>query len=347
MTNILKKSLLFLKKYKIYLLISLFTILIAIPRFGHITSDVKHYINLAKFFRGNIEAEQLRDPFCYRILIPFLSSLLPFSLELNFTIINILITIIAYFIFVPYLKEFTDSEEKLYFGIFILVISFPTFNYSSSLLTDPGSFLIIITSLYFLIKGRYFLFSLVLSIGVLIRESALFMVLVILLLLIKKYRSYSLKKKITMSITIIPPIIVFFLVRIIVSSNFNIPSSGRNVFIPSLSILFNNLTDPISWTTFLLTLLPLLILYLIGVKFKDESYGFEIPQEKKIIIQTTIQANIIFFLYAIIMATMSGRFIWSIYPAFIPIVVNSFCKTNFFKKYLNPLLKRIIGKSQN
>ena len=150
-----------------------------------------------------------------------------------------------------------------------------------------------------------------------------------------------------MSITIIPPIIVFFLVRIIVSSNFNITPYGRNLFIPSLSILFDNLTDPISWTTFLLTLLPLLILYLIGVKFKDESYGVEIPQEKKIIIQTTIIATIIFFLFTIITATMSGRFIWPLYPVLIPIIVNSFCKTKFFKKYLNPLLKIIIGKNQN
>ncbi|MBA7649039.1 hypothetical protein ES703_56832 [subsurface metagenome] len=163
--------------------------------------------------------------------------------------------------------------------------------------------------------------------------------------LLLKNISYSLKKKIIMSIAIIPPIIVFFLVRIIVSSNFNITPYGRNIFIPSLSILFDNLTNPIYWTTFLLTLLPLLILYLVGVKFKDESYGVEIPQEKKIIIQTTILANIIFFLFTIITAAMSGRFIWLLYPAFIPIVMNSFCKTNFFKKYLDPLLKIIIGKS--
>ena len=165
--------------FRLFFVVITLTILLALPRFAHHTPDSPRYINLAKYFRSELPREQLLGPHAYRVLVPFLAAHIPSdNLAFNFALINVLATLIAYLIFIPYLKCFVTSRTDFNVGMLMLVMSFPSLNYASRVLTDPVGFLTFVIAAYLLLKEYYYRLSATVCLGVLARESLLCMVLV-------------------------------------------------------------------------------------------------------------------------------------------------------------------------
>ncbi|MGH7369832.1 MAG: hypothetical protein ACREIN_02985 [Candidatus Methylomirabilaceae bacterium] len=81
----------------------LLTVVLALPRFGRHSPDSLRYLALAKYFRGEVAREELRGPFAYRPLVPFLAAQLPpGNLDFNFAVIKIAATVLAYLLLIPY-----------------------------------------------------------------------------------------------------------------------------------------------------------------------------------------------------------------------------------------------------
>ena len=333
-------------RVRIFIILIVLTILMSLPRFAHHTPDSPEYIDLAKYFRGELSRELLYGPYVYRILIPFLAAHFPWNdLDVSFAVINIICTILAYFLFIPYLRNFVATRTELNVGMLMLVVSFPTFNYASGVLTDPAGFLVFVIAAYLLMKEKYLLLSGVISIGVLVRESLLSMVLVsvvyILLGNLSKESRHWKKVLITLILISVPPAIIFYGVRFYYS---DLP----NHFYWGLSLqgFLENIQRPIGWTTFLLTLSPPLFLFLIGIHHSGFGFINTLDDRQRRLLISLTGVSVLYIAYTNLIRTafMSGRFVWPFYTAFIPLALRASSKTSVFKKFLGPISNRLLGE---
>lgn len=113
-------------------------------------------------------------PLCYRVLQPLLASLLPFKCEVSFlvcTTVNIAICIILLY---RYLIEIGIDSKKAVIGIIIFAQLDTVYESFKGAETDSIGWVFILLSILLLIKKQDILFSLCVGIGVLGRESVLF-----------------------------------------------------------------------------------------------------------------------------------------------------------------------------
>lgn len=323
-------------RFRFLSVIFVLTILLSLPRFAHHTPDSKHYINLAKYFRGDLDRHSLRTPFAYRVLVPFLAAHGPSDdLDFNFAAINVGCTVAAYLIFVAYLKKLVTSSTELNVGATLLVVSFPSLNYSSGILTDPAAFLVCVAAAYLLSQERYALFAAVVSLGVLARESVLSMVLVAVLYLLMNSRRQRAALLTKLPLVIVPPAVVLIAVRLCFSD------MPHYLWIPSLQVMLSNLKRPVSWLTVLFTLCPTLVLFLIGVWTKRFGFVERLSfRQKNLLLSLTI-GGALTVIYSVVAAFMSGRFLWPLYTVLVPVAVLASNKTIIFTKLLGPLSDRI------
>lgn len=322
---------------KFFFVIILVTVLLGIPRFAHKTPDSIYYLQTSKYFSGEMEKTELKTPFAYRIVIPYLAHLGPVkNLEFNFAVINLLITILSYLIFAFFLKEFFGSDHLMKIGMILLLFSFPSLNYSSAVLTDAGSFLVIVLTAYLLLKERYFLAIISLSLGVFIRESVISMALAAsLYVLIAGWRNNRLKYLFYSFLTLISPVCVYLFLRT------QFLDVEGHIWLPSIAIVIRNLKRPDAWATFLLTLAPLLILIIIGIKQKGISFLKQMSWRNRIFVYSVTVSSVLLILYSVLAAFMSGRFVWPFYVVLIPVAVLSVKDTKVMNRFLEPI-SRII-----
>lgn len=322
---------------RLFIFIVLATALLSIPRFAHQTPDSEFYIETAEFFRGNFSYNELLPPYAYRVLLPFLAAYGPTSqIDFNFAIINVISTILAYSIFYYFLKSLYKKEAEVVFGIIILVVSFPTVNYSSGVLTDPIGFLVFVIATYFFLNEKKLLFSLTASLGVLAREANLSLVLAMLI-----YTTFfdhgTWRSKASLILTGLPPILTYFGIRLFFS---NLPGY---VWLPSFDIVWQNLTSPVSWMTFLLVILPPMIMIAIGMICKKPAITNLIKISDRnisVLFSWTIACTLL-IIYSVLSAFMSGRFAWPLYIALVPAAVTSMQNLPFFDKVIVPIIEKI------
>lgn len=329
---------------RLVLVVILLTVILALPRFAHHTVDAKHYINVAKYFQGDLPREQLLAPFAYRVLAPFLAAHLPLSdLSASFALMNIAARIMAYLVFIPYLQRFATSRTDLNVGILMLVVSFPSFNYASGVLSDPVGFLLFVIGAYLLVSESYYLLSASICVGVLAREPVLCLVLastiyVVIGNLSQRGRS-RLKVWITLLITSVPPIAVYFAVRAYFSDVYDQGYMGL-----SLRSFLTNMTRPIGWGSFLLAVGPSVIVSLIGFRQRGLGFAKSLGDREARVLLSLAVASLPFMIYSLAVYN-SGRYVWPFYTALIPIAVLSSNQTTLYIKWLGPLSDRILGGS--
>jgi hypothetical protein len=331
---------------RLVVVVILITVVLALPRFAHHTPDSKHYINVAKYFQGDLPREQLLAPFAYRIFVPFLAATLPSdNLDLNFALINVLATILAYLVFIPYLKRFVTSQTDLNVGMLLLVVSFPSFNYASGVLSDPVAFLLFVVAAYLLSSERYYALSAVISLGVLARESLLTMTLASIMYVCWSHvgqgeKGWRKASRVVPLVTI-PPAVVLIIVRACFS---DLPSAFH--WGVSLQRYVRTMRDPVNWATFLLTLGPPSILSLMGLRHRGrrpfESLTDRGERQLLSIAAATV-INILIPVAGISTAYISGRFVWPFYIALIPIAVLSSSQTWVVTRWVGPIANRILG----
>ena len=311
------------------------TILLSIPRFAHyVAPDSTHYVELASYFAGDLAKEALQTPFAYRILVPFLASLGPKNtLDVNFAVINTLFTAAAFVIFYFYLQQLLDDRFQINFGLLLLILAFPTVNYASGVMTDAAGFFFFVLATFLFLTKRYVTFTLALTVGVLAREGILVLIITLLAYLLISYKQRPREEwQPWLILTCVPPILAYIGVRFFFS---DLPSFFWH---PTLRQFIFTVSRPVAWATFLLTLLPPLLLIVLAYRRQTvpttellANWSFHTKTWLVSLTITGIALNI----YSITSAALSGRFVWPFYVVLVPVAAA------FFRNDGSPFFKTI------
>lgn len=115
-------------------------------------------------------------PFCWRVFVPFLASILPFELSLNFKIIALIsVALTGYFVFKIGQKIFGDNVLSISMMIGYFSISYATkYVIYDYWLPDAFAILLMTLGIYFILIKNDLAFLSVMSLGALTKESVLF-----------------------------------------------------------------------------------------------------------------------------------------------------------------------------
>ena len=323
----------------------LLTICLSIPRFAHQTPDSPDYVNLAQYLQGNASQEALLKPFAYRVLVPFLSTLLPINdSNISIALLSTIATVAAYLISIPYMRRLGLTPVQVCIGLIFFVLSFPTFNYASSVMTDAAGFFVFLAGCLFLLKERYVWLSLTICVGVLVRESLLALSLIAILDLFIRQMLFQ-KKLLTwkqmatqLLIVLIPPFLTFLATRFFLFPD--VPTNFRWGL--SLRGFLRNFSQPkIGWLTFTLTLCPPLLLFFYGLSYQGWDHVKRLSSRSKALLLAITVVSITYIIYSnsIKTAYMSGRFVWPFYSVLIPVAVLSLQDTPMFAWLVSILWK--------
>ena len=315
------------------------TIVIGLPRFAQHTPDSPQYVELARYFRGDTERDRLAAPYAYRVLTPFFAAQLPMrDVSINLALINVLCTVLAYLTFARYLARLLPSRTDVNVGMLLLTVSFPTFAYSSRVLSDPAGFLALVTATILLLDECRWAFSVTLTLGTLARDSVILMVAVFLLHRAMEGISAPEKRHwLTPTLAILPPIVTFFAVRAYFS---DLPDRTGA---PSLHQLWRNLESPLRCASVLLTIGPPTLLLLAGWRRKGLSFAADLPAPEKRLLLVITALGLVFGLYSLGAFVVGGRYFWPAYPGLIPLAVMAGIHTTLFTRWLAPAANALFG----
>jgi len=197
--------------------------------------DWDFYIRMSKDITSIFKREIIA-PFCYRPLMPFLASLLPFSLQINYALL-VFISIYLTGIILYFTLRINFNKIVSFIGLVIFCyLNYMILIYQHITPSDYGFFLIyfheiynvdslslffIMLCFYCILAGKKKGYSIFLVLGILTKESAIFTIPVFLLYTFlmrdrfenKKIRLHKYFKNL---LYIIPGILAYVLIRIIV-----------------------------------------------------------------------------------------------------------------------------------
>ncbi len=323
-------------RYRFYLSIIILTVLLSLPRFAHYTPDSIHYVELAKYFRGDLSRADLFAPQAYRVLVPWVAAIIPIqNLDFNFAAINLVATIFAYFIFARYLGEFVHSRTQLNLGMLLLVVSFPSFNYSSAVLTDAVGFLILVAASLLLLRNKPYQFCLLATVGVLIRDALLTLVLIFVLYsLIDTGSPWKRKFNLPLLLVIVAPTALYLIIRLHFA---DIGGYYRPFALDNAISIF---TEPNYWLTSTLTIFPPLLIFLTGIRSSGWAFLQQMDRAKVRLLAALTIVNC-----GILLVGISGRYIWPLYTSLIPAAVLS-SESTALSKWLSAIANRIFGAEE-
>lgn len=334
---------------RLWLATVILTVILSIPRFAHTTPDSIHYVNLARYFQGTESRERLQGPHAFRVVVPILAAFLPLeSPATGIALISVAATIAAYFVSIAYMKRLGMPPSLVRLGTLVFVISFPTLNYASGVLTDPAGFLAFILGCYLLLRRKYVLVSVATCVGVLIRESLLAVVLIAMMELLIGYCCQFGEKRLwkpmalKLIVVALPAIAAFLAIRLIAFPDI------RDVFVWEFSlegIIGNIARSRDGWLTLPLTLGPPLVLLAYGIYHNGWQDVMKLPASSKINLLSVAVVSVFYLLYSngTPVAYLSGRFAWPLYVALIPVAVLTIQRTPLFTKWLEPLLAKTLA----
>lgn len=272
--------------------------------------DILIYKNYIEYFRGEKSESSISPPYTYRILIPYLSSLLPFTPLTSLNLINIFFLYAGLISLYLMLKKIQTKFSLTITGCILYVFSFPVFYYASSGYID-GSFVGILTMLvYFVLSKKYFIFLIIFFISVLANEKAI----IILPFLISFIFAEKIELKKSLPLIAMSLCIYFmttYLIRKLTPSD-----SVTYIWFPETKFLMQNIFRPKTYLSMLLTLgIPGIISIISLFRFSKEklikfSYFY-----------IGYATSILLYVYSIFSAWSDGRTVWTSYPFTIPISV--------------------------
>lgn len=114
-------------------------------------------------------------PLCYRLVVPLFARHMPFALEQNFLLLSFAAVTLTCIFLYRYLQQLGCSRSASLIGVlFFLQLRSVVACFTHPIETDSWGWLATIAALYLLQNGRMTLFSIVVALGVLGRESVLF-----------------------------------------------------------------------------------------------------------------------------------------------------------------------------
>lgn len=143
--------------------------------------DSAHYLEMVEFFRGNLPVEGTRSPFSYRLLYPWVVSLLPTDPALTMSRINFLLLFVLAYVMYLITRSFGYGIFSSVCATGLCMISHPVMQYGSSVLVETPFMLLLAVGVYGIRKQWDWKRLAVLTIvGVGFKETALILALVYL-----------------------------------------------------------------------------------------------------------------------------------------------------------------------
>jgi hypothetical protein len=282
-------------------ILALTTIVASYIRFGHMYPDSSYYLLLVEFFRGTLSGTELIAPYCYRPLLPLIAAILPFTPELTFSLINMIMGIFLAWTLFFLAREFGFSNLSSLASSGICSFSLAVAYFGAAVLVDVGAVLFLALSMLLMIREvNGYKIAILLTIGILFKEIAIIGVLA--------YLFYRKTRDLT---AMIIPIITFALIRLVM------PSAN-----PEFIWQFQLYNFTLYLTHTLLSLLfgfvPFVLLCIAALirKIREPS---KYSREFKWMFIMGIPASAIFGM-GLFMAFFDARFIWPLYIALVPMM---------------------------
>lgn len=139
-------------------------------------NDAAFYMANVQFLRGEKLTYVFKGPFNERMLVTALAAVLPFEPLTAINIANILFLLVAIYYLHNLLKSFNLPDKYQWYALYMFVVSFPTFYYSTIGYTDPGVLAMIFMGVYAIYSGKYLLFVLAMILGTMAKEGIILLV---------------------------------------------------------------------------------------------------------------------------------------------------------------------------
>lgn len=153
-------------------------LLVALPRFNRNSmiverpmNDARYFVAYVEYFRGEQPSDFIRPASNWRILVPYLASLLPFTPLSAINITNLFCLSISIIILFTCMALLNIRESLCWMGCWIFIFSFPTFYYTCIGYIDPGVMLFTSLAVFFTLKQNFSGLILAYTLGALTKET--------------------------------------------------------------------------------------------------------------------------------------------------------------------------------
>jgi hypothetical protein len=138
--------------------------------------DAAFYIGNVEYLRGDKITYALCAPFNERLLVTVLAAPLPFSPMTSINVVNVLFLLLSIYSLYKLLNFFKLSERSVWAGLYMFVLSFPTFYYGTIGYIDSGVLLMIFVGTYAIYKEQPWIYLLAILLGTLAKEGIILLV---------------------------------------------------------------------------------------------------------------------------------------------------------------------------
>lgn len=210
--------------------------------------DLKYFKAYVEYFRDQPLTAPLRPATNWRFLIPYIASKIPFDAVTSINLVNCVFLILALGVFYKTLELLKIEPNKIWHSLWLFILSFPMFYYSTIGYVDASLFFFIALSIYFTIINKPGLFLLSILMGLCVKETIAIAIPFYLFYHLKTDR----KKAIYVSlITLISFLVLFYLIKKI--APVSIEGSENNFWKFDLANMKNNFFRINTWLSFILS----------------------------------------------------------------------------------------------
>jgi len=271
--------------------------------------DMKGYVLLTLYFRGENDGKELENPYTYRPLAPLIAAQIKFlSAPDALNLVNIFLSFLILLYLYKLQIKLNLSFNFALFGCFLYSLSFPNLYYTTVCRIDPMLIFFITFGLYLILKENNYLMILLYLLGGAVKES-----LIILPIIHLSYLYFAKKINLKSILPLIINIAVFIVSSLFVRKQMNFGSFY--LWSPGWKTINENIYRKNTYITFVLTYFHFGIINILNLKFIKQFSNFE----KSLYIGVFL--SVCLYLYSIIGAYTDGRFIWTAYPFAIPLVM--------------------------
>lgn len=132
--------------------------------------DAAFYIGNVEFLRNQPITYAMQAPFNERLLVTVVASVLPYDAMTSINIVNVIFLLASIWFLYKLLQHFNLREGLVWAGLYMFVISFPTFYYGTIGYIDSGVLLMIFAGTYAIYKNLYWPFLLAVALGTIAKE---------------------------------------------------------------------------------------------------------------------------------------------------------------------------------
>ena len=273
-------------------------------------ADAGKYINHVRYFRGEANAEVLREPWAYRPLPIYLASLLPFNPMTSINVVNVLFLIVGLYFLLKTISLMGLTQTSMCFAGFMFTVSFPVFFYTSVAYIDPVLIGFLCVGLYLIVAKRQLLFFLMLFLGAMVKDPYIIILPAWTIYQICLTPNKFVKAIVSSLLALLLFISLLYLIRLLT------PVDESFFWVASLNGLEFNLSRPRAWIAWMLTFGPAGILATYFL-FKENIRILKSPEIA--CCSVGMLGSFAVFGYSFFSVHLDGRYIWIAYPFMIPL----------------------------